>query len=233
MELERQTTKSRWLRTALQPAQAGRDRGKSEERPESYFVEPYRFQPTEQAELMQTLQADRLGDEASRRLFIAALEFEIGNFLQAVAEAPQPSRPKPDAAAEALARIGQAAATLAGLLETVHGRTREALIQVLAESDRYGRSYDQRYLQQLQHELELVTQACAVTPPAEPPMAKLDQPLGEPFVATLAETYRECFEIQPTSAKTGPFVRVVRKVLDLTGLPLRLDPKMLKAALAR
>lgn len=233
MELEHQTTKSRWLRTAVQPTQPAKDRDGSEKRAESYFVEPYRFEPADRAELLQTLQANRLGDDSGRRLFVDALEFEIGNLLQAAARAPQPSAAPPQGPPADLSRIGQAAAALVDLLQAVDGRTREALTQALTRRDRYVRGYDQRYLRQLQNELDLVQQACALEPPEEPPILASDQRLSERFVASLAETYRECFDIQPTSAKTGPFNRVARKILDLTGLPVRLDQKTLKAALAR
>ena len=231
MQLERQTAKARWLRADIQPNAPASDREKTEKRPQSHFVEPYRFEAPDRAELMQTLQTNGLGDEPGRRLFVAALEFEIGNFLQAAAEAPQPDPPKPQAAPAALERIGQAAAALAGLLEAIDDKAREPLTEALARSDRYGRGYDQRYLRQVQNELRLLEVACTLPSPAEPTAPSPDEELSTSFVASLAETYRECFEVQPTSTKTGPFNRVARKILALTGLPVRLEQKLLKAAL--
>lgn len=233
MQLERQTAKARWLRADIQPNAPAPDREKTEKRPQSHFVEPYRFETADRAELMQTLQTNRLGDEPGRRLFVAALEFEIGNFLQAAVDTPQPDPPKPQAAPAALERIGEAAAALASLLEAIDDETREPLTQALARSDRYGRSYNQRYLEQLRSELLSVQDACALAPPEEPPAAASEGQLSEPFIVSLAETYRECFEIQPTPAKTGPFYRVARKILEITGLPVRLDQKLLKAVLER
>jgi len=234
MELERQTAKGRWLRADIPPSEEAEADDEPKKRPRSHFVEPYRFEGPARAELMQTLQATGLGDESSRRLFVAALEFEIGNFLQEAAEIPQPDTARTQLPpSRPLERIGQAAATLARLLETAESKTREALTQALGRSDRYGRGYDQRYLQQLQNELECLQQACALEPPAESHAPVADRRLSEPFVVSLAETYRECFEIQPTSAKTGPFSRVARKILELTGLPVHFDQKLLKAALAR
>ena len=79
----------------------------------------------------------------------------------------------------------------------------------------------------------MLEEACARPPAAQPPAPSPDQQLSESFVASLAETYRECFEVQPTPAKTGPFNRVAQKILALTGLPVHLDQKLLKAVVGR
>jgi hypothetical protein len=234
MELEQQTAKAHWLRADVQPREDAPVQDQPVERTQSHFVEPYRFEGAARAELMHTLEASGLGDEPSRRLFVAALEFEIGNLLQQAMPPPEPHRPEPDPVLVALERIGQRASALIGLLEAADSDIRKALTRALGKGDRYRRSYNQRYLQELENELRSLEQACAPErPPTESSAPAADRQFSESFIASLAETYRECFEVQPTIPKTGPFSRVARKILQLTGLPVRFDQKLLKVVLAR
>jgi hypothetical protein len=77
--------KSYWVRANLPPAFSAEDEDPSPPPPSAprkkssgpRFVEPYRLGEAQRAALLNTLEAESLGDDDSRQIFLAAIEFDL------------------------------------------------------------------------------------------------------------------------------------------------------------
>lgn len=214
----------------------------------SPFVAPYRFDNSKRKELLKTLKQRDIGDDPSRNLFIAALEYEIGAFRRATLDAEPNSTPEGPSAAplpetqpasEELARLHAAVQNLIQALQQASGPSGKALLDELGRNDAFRRRYEPEYLKALDAELTKLLSVCEplAALPALPSEdhAKTARVLetSRRLAAMLAHTYSECFEAQPTASEEGPFHHVVNAIIALTGIEARADSEILRSALER
>jgi hypothetical protein len=206
----------------------------------SPFVAPYRFAAGKRQALLQTLGDEGLGDAASRRLFVAALEYEIGAFRRAypgldpntvpndaAAAVPYPVAVEPAADTLELRSLQVAARGLLTALEAVAAPVDADLLTGLAAADRFARHYDSTYLDCLRAALGHLADACE--PPPAPSREVAPAPTtetGRRFVALLAHSYTECFDRAPSSAADDPFARLVQAIARLTGVVVPNDAEI-------
>ena len=166
MLLDDQAFKPRMILRAAGPTSAPEPSSApaSEQAKTSRFLEPYRFNTDGRSSLLRTLEEEKLGDDSSRRLFVAALEYEIGAFRQleeqAVALAAPPPRATERSGADGLEKMRKAAITLGDLLAQAPERTLDDLQKTLHETDSFCRIYDTRYVKSLRCEVQRVATAC-------------------------------------------------------------------------
>ena len=232
MELEQQFTRTRLIRTTGTAKNRSNKSAKPGSQKKSHFVEPYRFDTEKRATLMKTLQECKLGDGEGQRLFVTALEFELGAIRQMSSERTQ-SAPTAAATAEPqLEAVAQAAHGLQERLGELVPERREQLVRSLTNSDRFKRIYGADYLQELSSELVRLTAACAVDAPVQPisdPQA--DEETSARFYAMLANAYTECFDQAPSASRSAPFLKVARSVIELTDICVRSDSGFVEACL--
>ncbi len=231
------------LRSAVSASPETPQAQASEQARTSRFLEPYRFDADQRSALLAALQQQRLGDDSSRRLFVAALEYEIGAFRQMEEQANEaPDAPQPTAADSVnpeLERMRQAAITLRDLMLQTPEHIQDDLQKKLNESDLFCRIYDTRYLKNLRCEIERIATACELlgqqrcgsTPP-EPNTSSAELANGRRLVRMLAHTYSECFDAQPSPESKSPFGRIVDTVIELTGIAARCNDSVLRDSLA-
>lgn len=140
------------------------------------FVEPCRLEASQRAALLTALEAEGLGDEDSRQIFLAALEYDLAGCRRLLAEQKLPPPASPEAVlitpsppiaveaaaitppssatpASALADLADLAGNLAQALAELIPAQRETLQWLLEASDCLGRGYGDSYLDTLRLEL--------------------------------------------------------------------------------
>jgi hypothetical protein len=150
----------------------------------------------------------------------------------------QPALPGP-----ALTELAEAARVLTGRLDALDPVSRAKLLQTLGEGDRFCRGYDDAYLSSLRGELlRLATGIATVVvdaPAAEPPPSpkRIASPKPSPaacqFIARAAGAFEECFDQAPTAQAGGPFVAILKALVEITGVRIPTDPHNLAALLKR
>ena len=195
------------------------------------FVEPYRFDAEQRRHMLQVMEQASLGDDDSRTLFLAALEYDVAHYRQMAPD--QPPAPQPRSISPgALEPLAAAAELLAQQLASLSPQGREPLFRALQEDDQFRRSYGQDYLAALHSEIDRLARACTRTRPppagaAEPPLT----PAGKRFIALAANAFSECFESSP-SAGDGTFVSILAAVIHTLNLPLPTEVAGIEQALS-
>ena len=208
----------------------------------SHFLEPRRLSAAQKAATEKALRRGKVGDEASRRLFIGAIEYELAELPLAARDAmpappPEPARADPSPP-PMLRVIAQSAQELARLLDGLPGESRARLLESLCRQDELCRGYDQRYLDQLQCEIGRIVNACALQmlPAGEPPPRRA-APEASPelrrFAASLANVFEECFEQTPTADPQGPFAGALSAIAEGVGVDIPRDGGFLRQALGQ
>ena len=140
------------------------------------FVEPCRFGPAQRAALLSVLEAEDLGDEDSRQIFLAALEYDLAGCQRLLdempaageqvqsdttpdpASLPPPSDTAPDPAlipssSPTRFTLAHLAGELAQALAELTSTQRATLLGALENSDCLARGYGNAYLDSMRLEL--------------------------------------------------------------------------------
>mgnify|MGYP001281168798 CR=1 FL=1 len=140
------------------------------------FVEPCRFGPAQRAALLSMLEAEDLGDEDSRQIFLAALEYDLAGCRRLLdempaageqvqsdttpdpASIPPPSDTAPDPAlipssSPTRFTLAHLAGELAQALAELTPTQRATLLGALEDSDCLARGYGNAYLDSMRLEL--------------------------------------------------------------------------------
>lgn len=207
----------------------------------SRFVGATHLDDAQKVRIGTALESRGIGDEIGRQILIGALEYQLSAFagqLQRRGETPrQPSPLRDDAAHQALQTLGEQTQLLANRLRKLPDRSRVGLTRALAEEDRLGHSYDDRYLCELACEIERLEHACARASAPEvetqPKVGTEDPASSRALVAKLASVFAECFEQEPTAEPGGPFQTLLAVLDKETGFVIAHDPGVLKGILSR
>jgi hypothetical protein len=193
------------------PASAAK-RGKSR------FVAPACLPAETQAAIETLLRDAGIGDRDGRQIFITAAEYEVGAFRSAAADAPAP-RPRPAARPHSradieIAQIGQSATQLLALLRQTGKGARTLLGERLTSVDPFARIHDERYLVQLEVELERICAAAQREEAAPEPPAPVISEGARLLVLQLARIFRECLEVKLQAAELEAFSQILCLIRD-------------------
>jgi hypothetical protein len=214
-----------WVRTGISPSTAGDQAARSGSPGGKRFLQPYRLSDAQRAEMLAPLEAMGVGDEASRQLFAAALEYDLASCPGlAGAAAVGARRERQQTTAEkdaAIAEIAMAAQRLAQQLEHLEGAASARLQRAMEDADRFRRSYDARYLDSLRCELLRLASTGEQThrPPREPPVSAE----ARRFVLRAADAFAACFELTPTTEPGSAFRTAIAAVVTATGIRVPTD----------
>jgi len=198
----------------------------------SRFVDPCHFSPEDKAALEQLLADAGIGDDEGRKLFVTAVEFEVGGLRSALrketesaAQIPAPVVQHPPSKAQIeLLQLGQSAAHFKSLLESTHKTARQRLGDMLSASDPFGREHGPGYLQHLAVELERISRACeGLEPVAEPEPATPEPvigPIAGKLVRQVARIYDECLEADPEKGGVETLAAVLGLIAGCTQLAI-------------
>jgi hypothetical protein len=231
----------------------------SQSSPKKRFVEPYRLSSEQRADMLAPLAERNVGDAASRELFAAALGYDLATCYELTVTNTEPGLPAilpepaaPEAAVArgkaqlalpdpALAELAEAARVVAVRLDALDPTARTKLLQTLGGGDPFCRGYDDAYLSALRGELlRLATGVATVAvdaPATEPPpppkrtAPPKPSPAARQFIARAAGAFEECFDQAPTAQVGGPFVAMLKALVEITGVRIPTDPHNLAALL--
>lgn len=185
----------------------------------SRFVAPYYFSEDDHAAIAKLLDRAGLSDQEGRKLFVTAVEYEVGAYRRILQEepAPQPvpeSKPRTKAEIE-LITLGRSAEHLGALLGQTHTTARRALGKLLGASDPFGREHGERYFAQLGIELERIAEACNpdVAEPETPDAAPVSE-AARKLVKQLVRIYNECLDVKFDANDPEVFVQILCIVRD-------------------
>jgi len=209
------------------------------------FLEPRRFSPAQRQHLLQTLSDHHIGDEESRILFLAAIEYDLASckIPETAPLAEVVVNPAPEAAPlptdPVLEELALLAGTLAKSLATLDDHQRQGLRQRLEATDCFARGHGEAYFALLQLELEHLAAASlplAEFPLTSPPLparpaAPVLDPAWRDFLARIASAFADCFEIEPRGEPGSPFPLALAALSKVSGLALPLDPEALEGVL--
>lgn len=187
--------------------------------------------------MLEPLKEQDIGDEESRSLFAAALEYDLAScrrLTESAKESPPPvqrrSESKDDVALAALAEAARGLAQwLAGLDEAASHR----LQRRLGAADRFRRNYGEDYLESLRSELWRVadignpTEQATPAPTREPALSEDTRR----FVLRAADTFRDCFELATDAQPGSPFVTALEAIVAATGIRMATDQPTLACGL--
>jgi hypothetical protein len=182
--------------------------------------------------VLAALEEQGLGDAESRRLFAAALEYDLAGSA-AIAEPGAEPEPlpgaKPGGTPDTLAEMGRAARTLAERLAGLEAAAAQRLGRGLQEADPFRRGYPDHYFCSLQRELERIA-AVALAAEDPQPQAPAKPSVSEEarrFVLGVADAFLDCFELSPTAGPDAPFPAVIEAIRGVTGVHIPADPDTL------
>ncbi|WP_058555260.1 hypothetical protein [Thiohalocapsa sp. ML1] len=224
------------------------------------FIEPFPFTAAEREAIAADLAQAGLGDTTAREIFIGAIAYDLAVLDDALGRRPAPSAtaaPEPAMAPEAGPPAADAAQTepelarqahaLAAALDALDAASRSRLSAALTDGDRYRRDYGGAYFDALTGEIKrLATAATALSCPAAPGAAPPPKPRRKPraasmparrspgdiatgFIRHAAKVYEQCFDAKPTP--DGAFARALGSIAATTGIPIPIDPTLLRRAL--
>jgi len=144
----------------------------------------------------------------------------------------------------ALAALAETARQVTAQLGALEAPVRAKLLEDLGKGDRFRRGYDESYLAALSEELlrlvaSIGTDVASEEPAAEPAPAQPPKPAAPPppspaarqFIARAAGAYDQCFDQAPTAQAGGPFVALLRALVEITGIRIPTDVHNLAALL--
>lgn len=190
------------------------------------FVEPYRLSNEQRSAMLVPLERLGIGDEETRSLFSAAMEYDLaschGKGEQAEAAATNP-KPHPSADEISLTALHHAAGDLAERLKALDETSKARLQQTLKETDRFRRTYDDEYFGVLRYELLRLAAVAKPPeqpdPPAKPPISEVAQR----FIVRAADAFEECFDTKATARVRGPFLLTLKAIAAATGIQVPTD----------
>lgn len=203
------------------------------------FVQPYRLSEAQRAEMFAPLEQNGIGDDESRRLFAAALEYDLASCRQLTDleddTAPVEGHQAAEQRDEAIAEIAKTAQRLAQQIEQLEGEASQRLQRGLEDADRFQRSYGEKYLESLRCELLRVAGTGGLpempekTAPHEPPIP--DD--ARRFILRAADAFEACFELTPTTEPDSAFRTAIEAIVAATGIRVPTDVSSLTRALER
>ncbi len=193
------------------------------------FMQPRYFEQEQLEAMEKTLARLKVGDDEGQRIFIIALEYELTEFESLPVE--KAAAPAVGTADENLAGIPAAAGELLLLLQQLTEDSAEKLSARLTSADPFARQYGKKYLLALQDELERISTACDEACEEETPPAPGLSASARRFIATLAETYAECFESEPGLNGGEPFQQLLQEIIRICDLDFKVDESELKLLL--
>ena len=204
-----------------------------------HFVEPWRLTEQEKSAISKSLEKRKIGDVEGRRIFAAALEYELSAFRVAQAQLPAAEPVTPKADLSALHAIDRVARELAAKLGEIPQDQEPVLLETLEAQDEMGRGYSARYLDRLYQEASRLAEACGLVtaaletaqPTAEPPRAEESSPAMLQLIGSLTHVFAECFEQAPTAAARGAFAGTLKAVSDGIGLEIPRSREVLEQVL--
>ncbi len=209
------------------PMLGAADPSSSDDEPEdsthSGFVEPYQPDAEQRSAIRRVLDELDISDDEGRRIFMLALEYEIGAFQQVVLEHLEPVEETVPAADEGLGDIAQTAKQLLELLDAASAETSTRILQSMADADIFNRIADTRYLASLRCEIDRLACACERGMSSDHRPRNPADEAGRRFIDMLANIYSECFEAKPTPEPSEPFARILGTIVEQTALPVRFD----------
>jgi hypothetical protein len=194
------------------------------------FLEPFRLGDAQRGSLVAALAHRGIGDEESRNLYIAAMEYDLAGCRQLLEGAPRtPASPEanPDAAPAtdpALLKLAEAAKALADSLSALDAAQRVLLARELENTDCFARLYGEAYIDALRLELNRLGTAIqakkGALEVAKP--APVTREIRD-FLRRAADAFGDCFETNPSTQPDSPFLHALRALSEVTGLALPLD----------
>ncbi len=245
MRTEKLPMGSRLLRVREFTDQVAKKPSKTDsEKAKSRFVDPCHFGPQDKAALEELLADAGIGDDEGRKLFVTAVEYEVGSLrpaLQQEAESAPPPAPAPvvehppSKAQIELLQLGQSAAQLKTLLAGTHKTARKRLCEILSATDPFGREHGAAYLEHLELELGRISAACAESEPAAEPESTIRKAVpgatAGKLIKQVARIYDECLEADPGENDAQALIAVLRLIRDCTGLPIPCEPEAVQGLL--
>lgn len=232
--------RTNWIRHTISPTTGTANSTSSRTSGGKRFVEPYRLSEAQRRAMLSPLEQQDIGDDESRSLFAAALEYDLAGCQ----ELTEPAVPSPPAAPErppsqedlAITALAQAAESLAEQLRDLDDAAVLLLQQELADADRFRRSYGNDYLESLGYELRRVADAgepheqdVPTAPGGEPPISEDTRR----FVLRAADAFEDCFELKPDAEPDSPFVAALAAIAEATGIGIPTDQSNLSRILAQ
>lgn len=189
----------------------------------SRFVEPYQINADQRLVIKRLLDNLDISDEEGRRLFMLALEYELGTYQQVVIEHLQQPLEVAEPTEEKLGEIAKAAEQLSNLLNTASDETRSNILEGMTGADIFNRIADTGYLRSLQCELDRLAAACDLGLESSRQQQGPLTDASRKFITMLANIYIQCFEAAPTPGSDEPFSHILNTVVEQAGLQVRTD----------
>jgi|GEM_PF-1342323 len=204
------------------------------------FVEPYRLDAEQRTAILSRLREQNIGDEESRNLFVAALEYDLASCERLMAPAQEPSASDhqendsaPDAAA--IAALVETAEKLAHQLANLDAATSLRLQQELESTRHLRRGYGEDYVGTLLGELRRVASVgklldrLAESVPPRPPYSDG----ARRFIRRIADAFEDCFELAPDTRPDSPFPIALDAIVTATDIDVPTDQDALTRILGR
>jgi hypothetical protein len=201
------------------------------------FVEPYRLGTEQRCAMLSALKKRKIGDEESRALFAAALEYALAVYHQS----PSPTEPSSTTSPErrstienpVVSALTEAAGSLVQQIEKLGDTASRLLEQELEKEDRFRRSYSEEYLKSL--DLALRRFAVIGKPVVEnaPTASDASGPAenARRFVLHAADAFQDCFELAPDSEPGSPFPAALEAIGGIVGMGIPTDSATLNRIL--
>jgi hypothetical protein len=199
------------------------------------FVEPYRLDTEQREAILSRLQEHDIGDEESRSLFVAALEYDLARCSGLVAPAQEHSTSEREGNGHEVGGVmdalSEAAEKLANELARLDAAVSLRLQQELEMADRFRRSYGEDYLATMSAELRRLAEFARSSeglPGATAPEPTFSDE-ARLFVLRVADTYESCFDLVPATQSGSPFASALEAIVTATRICVPTD----QAALIR
>jgi hypothetical protein len=231
------SSRTYWVRSNVSPLLGGKSTS-SKTPGDKRFVEPYRLSEDQRCAILAPLEDRGVGDEESRELFAAALEYDLASCsrLKEQANEPLPSTQERSPSEEdaAIAALVEAAKSLAQRLQGLDDVASHLLRQELEDSDRFRRNYGEDYLESLGRELRRVAEIGEPleqgTPAARKRSLSAD---ARRFILRAADAFEACFELTPNAGPNSPFVATLEAIIAITGIGVPTDAAAVTRVLAQ
>ncbi|WP_089727665.1 hypothetical protein [Candidatus Thiosymbion oneisti] len=204
------------------------------------FIEPYRFDSEQRAAILSRLQERSIGDEESRSLFVAALEYDLAScgWLTTPGQRPATSDHQendPDLDAAAMAALVETAEKLVQELANLDTATSLRLQQGLESTDHLRRGDGGDCLETLLGELRRVVNVGRslgrLAGSVAPRPAYSDE--ARRFVLRVADAFEDCFELAPDTRSDSPFPIALDAIVTATDIAVPTDQDALTRILGR
>jgi len=224
--------RSYWVRSAVSLSTDGEKPTVPKKTGGKRFVEPYRLSAEQRALILVTLAERSVGDDESRNLFAAAMEYDLASCHRLTEPETQASAAKqpPDSKEyAALTALAAAAERLAAEIKGLNDVASQRLQEGLEATDRFQRSYGGDYLKSLRYELMRLV-SVGQSPELFTPTTPREHTLSEEahrFVLRAADAFEACFELAPDARGDSPFVAAVEAIVAATGIRVPTDRAIL------